>query len=203
MSTLGQQFKAARQAKGVSEKEAGSATNILTKMIIAMEADDFSLMAAPTYAKGFIRLYANYLGLDPAPLIEEYNQKHNTGARRFTDDSQLERSRQPARPLSNQMDKLPAFADPRVWGGLIKKGLLQGVKRIPVGPFKDIRIVGASIAVILVLATLISTISTCARRDNGPKKATAPAREIAPAPTLLDEPLPDLYLLESGKIEAN
>ena len=30
-----------------------------------MERDDFSRMAAPIYAKGFIRLYAEYLGLDP------------------------------------------------------------------------------------------------------------------------------------------
>ncbi|MBM4152622.1 MAG: helix-turn-helix domain-containing protein, partial [Kiritimatiellaceae bacterium] len=62
MATLGQQLKAAREAKGVSEYDAGIATKILTRVIVAMESDDFSGMAAPTYAKGFIRLYADYLG---------------------------------------------------------------------------------------------------------------------------------------------
>jgi len=69
MATIGEQFKAAREAKGASESEAATATKILTKIIVAMEADDFSVMAAPTYAKGFIRLYAEYLGLDPDPLV--------------------------------------------------------------------------------------------------------------------------------------
>lgn len=204
MSTLGEQLKTARLAKGVSESEAGSATKILTKMIVAMEADDFSLMAAPTYAKGFIRLYADYLGLDPAPLIEEYNEKHSTGPRRLRDDSQLEKSSGPRQPLSDKLDNLPPFADPRVWKRLLVKGVAQGLKRLPIGPFKDIRVVAGVIAAILVLGALISTISTCARNKETPTKTTtSSAREIAPAPTLLDEPLPNLYLTEPGKIEAN
>jgi hypothetical protein len=203
MSTLGQQLKAARQAKGISESEAGSATKILTKMIVAMEEDDFSLMAAPTYAKGFIRLYADYLGLDPAPLIEEYNLKHNSGPRRLRDDSQLEKSSGPRQPVADRLDHLPPFADPRVWAKLVTKGLSQGFKRLPIGPFKDIRIVAATVASILVLGALISAVSTCARNREPPQEATISAREIAPAPTLLDETLPNLYLIEPGKIEAN
>ena len=32
---------------------------------------DFSQFAAATYARGFIRIYADCLGVDPAPLLEE------------------------------------------------------------------------------------------------------------------------------------
>jgi hypothetical protein len=30
----------------------------------------------PTYAKGFLKIYADYLGLDPAPLVREYTLRY-------------------------------------------------------------------------------------------------------------------------------
>lgn len=72
IGTIGQKFEAARQSKGVTVSEAGHATKILVKYIEAMEADDFGELAAPVYVKGFIRMYAQYLGLDAAPLVNEY-----------------------------------------------------------------------------------------------------------------------------------
>ncbi|MFH0879742.1 MAG: helix-turn-helix domain-containing protein [Lentisphaerota bacterium] len=72
MESLGQQFKTARTKKKVTPSQAASATRMKVQLIEAMERDDFSRMAAPTYARGFIRLYAEYLGLDPAPLVQSY-----------------------------------------------------------------------------------------------------------------------------------
>lgn len=74
MATMGEQFRAAREAKGLDPSQAAAATHMLSKHIHALENEDFHDMA-PTYAKGFIRLYARFLGLDAEAFIEDYNQR--------------------------------------------------------------------------------------------------------------------------------
>jgi len=39
-----------------------------------LEADDYSAMAAPVYTKGFLKMYAQYLGLDVHAVREQYDQ---------------------------------------------------------------------------------------------------------------------------------
>ena len=46
------------------------------QIVEALERDDFSRMAAPIYVKGFIKIYAGHLGLDPQPLIDDYLERH-------------------------------------------------------------------------------------------------------------------------------
>lgn len=189
MATLGQQLKVAREAKGVSESEAGRATHILTKIIVAMEADDFSCMAAPTYAKGFIRLYAGYLGLNPEPLVAEYAELFSPGLKPLIDkESQLEQNtRNPALFRLN----LKKFGAPgRLFSSLWKNHTS--------GQPKDIRALAGGVAALIVLIALIVSIANCARRHAAEK----PAASAAPPRTLLDKPLPDLYLIEPGKIES-
>ena len=73
MDTIGQQLKAAREHKGVTASQAAATTHMKVQQIEALERDDYSRLTVPTYAKGFLRLYAEYLGLDPAPLLRDYN----------------------------------------------------------------------------------------------------------------------------------
>lgn len=74
--SLGGVLRAAREARRLSVSELAEATRIKVQVIQSMEADDFSRIAAPIYAKGFIRLYAEQVGLDPEPLLEEYQRAH-------------------------------------------------------------------------------------------------------------------------------
>ncbi len=71
MPNLGQTLQEARQRKKVTASQAAAATRMKVQCIEALEHGDFSRMAAPMYARGFIRMYAEYLGLEPAPLIQE------------------------------------------------------------------------------------------------------------------------------------
>jgi len=195
MATLGQQLKAAREAKGVSEQDAGAATNILTKMIVAMEADDFSGMAAPTYAKGFIRIYAGYLGLKSEPLIEEYMMRHAPGPKPLIDEaSQLEQNSQKRSAFAIYLKWLPAKLISLTWF----RGSAKSLKPHAV---KDVRLLAGAAAGLLVLIILIISASNCVRRHVAEKSAKQPA--AVPARTLLDRPLPDLYLVEPGKIESS
>lgn len=76
MDTLGQILKSTRERKRISLSQAAVKTRIKLQHLEMMERDDFSKMPAPAYAKGFLRMYADFLGLDAAPLVQEYVQKH-------------------------------------------------------------------------------------------------------------------------------
>lgn len=75
IDSIGETLKAAREKKGLSISEVASATRILSKCITSMEKDDFHALAAPVYAKSFIKLYAKYLGLESGSLIESYEKE--------------------------------------------------------------------------------------------------------------------------------
>ncbi len=200
MATLGQQLKTAREAKGLSESEAGSATKTLTKVILAMEADDFSAMPAPTYAKGFIRLYAKYLDLDPEPLVDEYLANHATGPRPLIDESsQLEQNTRPGKPAAVNLQKIFSARPGGAFIEKVKAVFSNGWKTLPGGAWKDIRVIAGVIAAGVILIILISSISTC---DRPAEEPAAPEPQAGKARMLLDEPVPDLYLVEPGKIES-
>jgi len=70
--TPGAALRAAREKRRLSINEVAEATRIKIHILQALESDDYSAIAAPLYGKGFIKLYAEYVGLDPAPLIRFY-----------------------------------------------------------------------------------------------------------------------------------
>ena len=72
MESIGQKLKEAREAKGSTLSQAASATRIKFQHLESMERDDFSKIAAAAYARGFIKIYAEYLELSPDPLIRLY-----------------------------------------------------------------------------------------------------------------------------------
>ena len=72
MATLGEKLKAAREKAGYTTSQAAEATRIKIQHIEELERDDFTRFAAPIYGKGFIKLYAEFLNLDPSPLLAEY-----------------------------------------------------------------------------------------------------------------------------------
>lgn len=82
MESIGQRFKAAREKKRISLSQAALKIHTKVQILEALERDDYTRMPAPTYAKGFIRLYASYLGLEAAPLVQEYMERHGGGAKR-------------------------------------------------------------------------------------------------------------------------
>lgn len=69
MPTVGNQLKAARLARHETLEEVAKATRIRVSYLEALEADDLSRLPSPVQARGFLRLYADYLGLDLAEVI--------------------------------------------------------------------------------------------------------------------------------------
>ena len=64
MTDIGSQLRAAREAKGLTLEQAFKATRIKLSFLEAIEANQFDALPGPVQARGFVRSYANYLGLD-------------------------------------------------------------------------------------------------------------------------------------------
>ncbi len=82
MSNFGELLRQARDYKGVTLREAERATRISRSYLAALEAEDFAALPASTYAKGIVRNYAQYLGLDPLTTVELFEQRSGEIARR-------------------------------------------------------------------------------------------------------------------------
>jgi cytoskeletal protein RodZ len=67
--SIGQQLQQARQARSLTLEQAAQAIHVRPYYLQALEADDFASLPSRVQARGFLRLYAEYLGLDSAALL--------------------------------------------------------------------------------------------------------------------------------------
>jgi cytoskeleton protein RodZ len=91
---IGSSLREARLRQGLDFVEIEQATKIRGKHLRALEDEQFDLLPAQTYVKGFLRTYAEYLGLDGQLYVDEFNSRYATGEE---DAPPVTRSR-PSRP---------------------------------------------------------------------------------------------------------
>ena len=61
--------------RGIDFAQAELATKVRGKYLRALEEEQFDVLPAQTYVKGFLRTYAEYLGLDGQLYVDEYNSR--------------------------------------------------------------------------------------------------------------------------------
>ncbi len=71
-SELARRLREARVARGVSLQEVERETKIRRRYLEAIEAGDFSRLPDGPPARGFIRIYARFLGLDPERALSDF-----------------------------------------------------------------------------------------------------------------------------------
>jgi len=71
MQSIGQKLKQAREDQRITLEHASESTRIRVPYLKALETDDVSILPSPVQARGFLRNYADYLGLDFDRLLEE------------------------------------------------------------------------------------------------------------------------------------
>lgn len=72
MAELGNTLSRARRARGITLEDAERDTHVSRRYLTALENEDFSVFPAPVYARGFLRTYARYLGLNPDELLRVF-----------------------------------------------------------------------------------------------------------------------------------
>ncbi|MBN2683726.1 MAG: helix-turn-helix domain-containing protein [Pontiellaceae bacterium] len=188
IGTIGQKLEAARQSKGVTISEAGQATKIMSKYIEAMEADDFGELAAPVYVKGFIRMYAQYLGLDAVPLVNEYLSQYAPRNKKpqLADD---------VRQTLVKSDYTPGESDIVLKG---RAGLAEAASKM-LGQSLDgglpVKKIVMGVAAVVVLVTAAVGVKQCGRDDN---TEPAPVGGAARDHQMISEDVPAVYYSAPG-----
>jgi Helix-turn-helix domain len=100
---IGETLREARMRQHLDITDVEARTKIRAKYLRALENEDFGMLPGPTFVKSFLRTYAEFLGLDPHLLVEEYRVRHDP-----RDESELtpfarapagrQRTRPPRRP---------------------------------------------------------------------------------------------------------
>src|SRR3982750_3499741 len=102
-----------RQHLDITDVEAQ--TKIRAKYLRALENEDFGMLPGPTFVKSFLRTYAEFLGLDPHLLVEEYRVRYDP-----RDESELTPFARPTRGRERRRPPRRAArpAGPRTRGGV-------------------------------------------------------------------------------------
>jgi hypothetical protein len=78
---IGNSLREARERQGLGYPEIELATKIRAKYIRALEEEDFTSIPGDAYIRGFLRTYADYLGLDGDVYVDEYASRFLTSWR--------------------------------------------------------------------------------------------------------------------------
>ncbi|MEO3828659.1 helix-turn-helix domain-containing protein [Actinomadura sp. B10D3] len=74
--SIGETLAEQRQRAGLSVTQVSLQTRIRETVIRGMEADDFSACGGNFYARGHIRSISRVIGIDPEPLVAEFDAAH-------------------------------------------------------------------------------------------------------------------------------
>lgn len=75
---VGEKLRATRKSKGITIGEAVEKTYIQAKFIVALECNDYKVFPAEAYVRGFLKIYSEFLGLDPVEMSSLYKATKNT-----------------------------------------------------------------------------------------------------------------------------
>ncbi len=83
--TLGEKLRRARYNRGISLEEAARAIRINASTLKALEENDRQALPAPTFTRGFVRLYSAYLGLDQEEALQQHIKEQGLSATATTE----------------------------------------------------------------------------------------------------------------------
>jgi hypothetical protein len=73
---IGASLREARLRQHLDLRDAEAGTKVRTKYLKALEDEQFDLLPAQTYVRGFLRAYAEFLGLDGQLYVDEFNSRY-------------------------------------------------------------------------------------------------------------------------------
>lgn len=81
MPTVGEQLRAAREARKLRVQDVAKATNMRTDHVLALEEGNYAPFPAPVYIRGSVRTYAKLLNLNVMPLMADLAAEMNLETR--------------------------------------------------------------------------------------------------------------------------
>ena len=105
MFEIGTTLREARLRRGLDMPECERQTKIRGKYLRAMEDEEFDVLPAPTYVRGFLRAYAEFLGLDGRLVVDEYESRFLARETGLEGDTPRKRRPGPAGPFRTPAPK--------------------------------------------------------------------------------------------------
>ncbi len=166
-------LKRCREYHGLSLEDASETTKIGVSYLRALEEDQIREFANLTYLKGFLRIYAAYLGLNSDDMARMYDKQQGTKDEQAGTDTKAPEKKRPARRMASlQKLALPAL--------LLLLILIIAVffKRPPTEPPKTAQPLAAATPAMSNIP--VQPIRSSARVVSTPPKATEPRAESVP-----------------------
>jgi cytoskeletal protein RodZ len=82
VSSFGEELKRERELREIELREVAEATKVNIRYLEAIERNDFTHLPGGLFNKGFVRAYAQYIGVDPEAMVNAYlleEQSQNAG----------------------------------------------------------------------------------------------------------------------------
>lgn len=96
---LGVALRDARERAGLGLSDLAEVTHVRRVYLTALEEGRYADLPEDVYARNFVRLYANAVGLDAAPLLDQYARERQRAVGRTTLERRLERDRVDAKAV--------------------------------------------------------------------------------------------------------
>ena len=113
VTPLGGQLRAERERRGAGLEQVSEATKIRKTYLEALEAHDWKALPADVFTRGYVRTYAEYLGLDQEHLLKVYARERRIAG--VDDPSTSERAqRDAARAVLEKLARTQGVEDHRI-----------------------------------------------------------------------------------------
>lgn len=168
----GELLERARREKGLSLRDVENATKIRARYLEGLEQEDYSSLPDQVYVQGFLKTYANFLGLDGDGLAQDFRDR---------------RAPRRERGLNYERPRSSEFEQP-----LMSPGGLAGTERRKISGTTILTVVLALILITLLGGALYYVGSRSAGAPAASSAASRPAhqeaREPAPAAPKQEKP---------------
>ncbi|MFN2323508.1 MAG: RodZ domain-containing protein [Trueperaceae bacterium] len=178
---LGDRLRAARERAGLELSELAQRTHVRRAYLEALEDGRYADLPEDVYTRNFVRLHAQAVGLDPAPLLDLYAHERLDAVGRSTLERRLDHDRREAvAPLEGSADR---STPPRPSTRESFTSRAQRAVRLPAW-------LGPTFATVLLVVVVVGLAAWGVDRffANPP---VAPAGQTAAAPEASDDPLGD------------
>ena len=159
---IGAVLEKARKQRGLTLDEAEYATKIRKRYLKGLEREDFGVLPDAVYTRGFLKTYANYLGLDGEDLARQLRDRRR---------SRRERTFAYGAPKTSEFDK-----------PLINPGELNGEKRRGISWPTVLNLLVALLLVAAIVGSLYYVGLGAQRPEESPDARPQAAEDVAENP---------------------
>jgi cytoskeletal protein RodZ len=104
MQSIGDILREKRHARQISLEEAARATKVKVDILEKLEADEYGSLPGVTYTRGFLKIYAEHLGLDSQSIVDAFI-KSQGGLRRDGVNLETEATHRARKPAELQLSR--------------------------------------------------------------------------------------------------